>query len=41
MGAGIVAGLVREEGFGGTCSAVGGRVIAEHLSPWDPPRKDP
>ena len=36
-GAGAVAGLVREEGSGGTPSAVDGRVMVEHLSP----REDP
>lgn len=36
MGAGAVAGLVREEGCGGTRSAVGGRAMAEHPSSRDP-----
>ena len=36
MGAGAVAGLVREEGSGGTRSAGGGRAMAEHLSSRDP-----
>ena len=35
MGAGAVAGLSREEGSGGTRSAVGGRAMAEHLSSRD------